>query len=240
MKIRCIIVDDEPLAMEVLEDHIAHFPNLILMKKCGSALVAMEYLHNHSVDLMFLDIKMPRITGTDFLASLHSPPQVVFTTAHREFALDGYDFNIVDFLLKPISLERFARAIDKVLEVTKIQQDVIRVKSNIEREIFVRSGTKMIRVNLSDIRVVEGMKDYLKLHRIQGKTIVVKRTMKAMEEELEAYGFIRVHKSFIVSKKHIQTVLSSRLYIGDHIVPIGRSYAQFVRKYLANNQLNKL
>lgn len=241
INLHCLIVDDEPIAIDVLEDHIQKYPGLILAKKCNTALDAIDYLRDNMVDVIFLDIMMPRINGIQFLNSLQYPPLIIFTTAHRKYALDGYDFNIIDFLLKPISFERFAKGAEKIFQYKK-QNNTPSVQNewsdDEDKKIFIRSGTKMVRVAITDIMYIEGMRDYLKLYTVKGDIIVVKKTMKSIEQQFTEYDFVRVHKSYIVCTRYIHSVMRDRVKIKDEYIPIGRNYKQLVKNILDENKVD--
>jgi len=231
MMMTCMIIDDEPLAHEVLETFISRFPGIQLVKKCTDAYQAIKYLYDSPVDFVFLDINMPEVDGIALLKSLSHPPLAIFTTAFRDYALDGYELNIVDFLLKPFSFNRFALAVNKVTErleniSSQENEGAVLVK---QESIFIRSGLKMVRVYLDDIIFIEGMKDYLKIH-LRKERIVVKETMKKMVELLPEKEFLRVHKSFIVSRRNILAVERSTLDLGGISVPIGRNYQELVHQ----------
>ncbi len=235
----CIVVDDEPLAVELLQSYLKNFQGLRLIGCCHNALEAIEILKNNTIDLIFLDIKMPFLTGIEFLESIPVNPMVVFTTAHREFALVGYEMDIVDFLLKPITLDRFSKTIEKVKinAWNRKHGRNIAVAQESSMRLFVRSGTKMVNLNVSDILYVEGMKDYLKIRTKDNATTVVKKTMKAMEESLTRFQFMRVHKSYIVPKYLIRSIASNHLIIAGHKIPIGRYYKNAVKKFSSDLEL---
>ncbi len=220
-KIKCIIVDDEPLAQEVLERFLGNIRELELVAKCNNALEAFEVLNNEVVDLMFLDISMPVISGIDFLRSLRKAPAVIITTAHPDFALQGYELDVVDYLVKPVSLERFMKAVNKAI-------DRIRLQTHVEKSIkadfmFVKSDQKLIRINFSDISYIEGMKDYVKIFTKE-KMIVTLHTMKFFESSLPSDQFARVHKSYIVNTASIKSIYGNELELQQTRIPIGSSY----------------
>jgi DNA-binding LytR/AlgR family response regulator len=231
--IRCLLVDDEPPALQVLHSHIAHVPFLEVVGECHHALAAFAMLQHQSVDLMFLDIKMPQMLGTDFLKSLRRPPKVIFTTAYKEYALDGYELDVVDYLLKPIPLERFLRAIQKLqptIDPLAHDATVTDVQPSAERFMFFRVDRKMVKVLFQEILYVEGLKDYLKVHTDKG-ILVVKQTIGSLEEMLPHREFLRVHRSYIVAVNKISSYSPISVFIGKTELPIGRHYKNEVDKY---------
>jgi len=233
-KIICIAVDDEPPALQVIQKYIAAIPSLELAASCGNAVEALTVLQNNHVDLMFLDIQMPHIFGTDFMRTLSHPPKVIFTTAFRKYAVEGFDLDAVDYLLKPISFERFLKAINKVMKWNLPVSENISIpeaqsKDNGNDFIFLRADRKNIKVNLSDILFVESLKDYIKVVTKE-KTIVAKHSISALEENLPPHLFVRIHRSFIVSLKNIDSFTQDLVQIGKYELPISRSYRHEVEK----------
>lgn len=222
-KLKCIIVDDEPLAQEVLERYLENIRDLELVTRCNNALEAFEVLHHETIDLMFLDISMPVISGIDFLRSLRKAPAVIITTAHPDFALQGYELDVVDYLVKPVSLERFMKAVNKAIERVR-QQSPAETVSKADF-MFVKSDQKLIRINFSDINYIEGMKDYVKIFTKE-RMIVTLHTMKFFESSLPASGFIRVHKSYIVNAAAIKSIAGNELELQQTRIPIGNSYKE--------------
>ena len=220
-KLKCIIVDDEPLAQEVLERYLENIRELELVTKCNNALEAFEVLNHENIDLMFLDISMPVISGIDFLRSLRKSPAVIITTAHPDFALQGYELDVVDYLVKPVSLERFMKAVNKALD--RVKQHAPSEISNKADFMFVKSDQKLIRINFSDISYIEGMKDYVKIFTKE-KMIVTLHTMKFFESSLPSDSFIRVHKSYIVNASAIKSIAGNELELQQARIPIGSSY----------------
>lgn len=229
MKLTCLLVDDEPPALEVLTAYVREMPHLELLGTCENALQAFAALQQQPVDLLFLDIKMPKMLGTDFLRSLPHPPQVIFTTAYREYAYEGFELNAVDYLLKPVSLERFLKAVAKA---TKTEGPPAPPEApagpNPDAFLYFRIDRKMVKVVLREVLYVEGLKDYVKIHCATGPALVVKQTINSMEEKLSASNFLRVHRSFIVALDKVRTYSPSHLEIAGQEVPIGRMYRQQV------------
>jgi len=223
--INCIIVDDEPLALDVLETHIENFPDVKLVHKCLNAIEADEILRTLKVDLMFLDIQMPQINGIDFLKSLENPPITVFTTAFSEYAVEGYDLNVVDYLLKPISLERFMKTIHKVRER---MQRIDNNKAD-EKFIFVKADKKLIKVNYDDIIYIEGLKDYVIIRNEIGRIITL-QTMKSLDNKLPTEQFQRIHRSYIINMDKIKAVIGNMVEVIENgkpkHIPIGKNYRE--------------
>lgn len=226
-RLKCIIVDDEPLAQEVLEKYLENIRELELVTKCSNALEAFEVLNHETIDLMFLDISMPVISGLDFLRSLRKAPAVIITTAHPDFALQGYELDVVDYLVKPVSLERFIKAVNKGIDRVRQQQPT--EKPNRPDYMFVKSDQKLIRINFDDIDYIEGMKDYVKIFTRE-KMIVTLHTMKFFESSLPAESFIRIHKSYIVNARSIKSIAGNELELRQIRLPIGSSYKDNLMK----------
>lgn len=237
MKLRCLLVDDEPPALDVLELYIESVEGLTVAARCENALQAFQVLQQQSIDLMFLDIKMPKLIGTDFLRTLRNPPPVIITTAYQQYALDGYELDIIDYLLKPIPFERFLRAVGKVMKTT----DSSGVKPVPENQssrygeagcLFFRADRKLVKVITSDIQYVESLKDYVRLMLKTGKPLVVKQTFSALEAMLPADQFVRIHRSFIVAAAHISTYTPRHVEVAGQELPIGRMYQKEVERVL--------
>jgi DNA-binding LytR/AlgR family response regulator len=223
--IRCIIVEDEELAQDVIISHLKHFHQFELAGVYRNAREAMEGLQQQSIDLMFLDIHLPGMTGLNFLASIKDPPLVVLTTAHREYALESYEFNVIDYLLKPISLERFTKAIQKI-SGGRLYNHTAEAEPTPDH-IFIRSNSKFFKVNFSEIIFIEGMKDYLKIHTPEFR-LVTHQTMGEMEKQLPANLFIRIHKSYIIAIPKIKAIQSNAIELPGKVLPIGISYKETV------------
>jgi two-component system LytT family response regulator len=231
-KIRCLLVDDEPLALSLLQKHVGQLDFLEVADTCPNALKALEILKKTEIDLMFLDIRMPAISGIDFLKMLRHPPKVIITTAYREYALDGYDLDIVDYLLKPITFDRFFKAIERYLRTNDLSRPIAPpVPANEPSGISVKSGYRNIRINTDNILYIESLKDYVKIVTT-GDTIMTKYKISDMENELSGKGFLRTHRSFIVNLKHISAFTASDVEIGKTELPIGESYKELVVKLL--------
>lgn len=230
-KINCIIIDDEPLAAKVLEKYMNKFEYLNLVGKAGNAVEAFNLINANSIDLMFLDVKMPQITGIELVKSLSNPPAVIFTTAYRDFALEGFEMAAVDYLLKPISLERFAKAVGKVNELHMLKPSNVETQSFTREYIFVREDKRMKKVRLSDVLFIESIKDYVKIITKAG-TVLTYLKMNYLEDNLPGHLFIRVHKSYIVNIEAVEGYTATEAEIGGAILPIGRHYKQRVAQIL--------
>jgi two-component system LytT family response regulator len=232
MKVRCLIVDDEPLAIRLIEKHISQIDSLEVVATCNNALKAFEILNTQEIDLLFLDIKMPHLTGIDFLKTLKNPPKTIFTSAYRDYALESYELETVDYLLKPITFERFVKAIDKYFRQTSTTVTPVQRETVITDYILVKSGTKHHKVNLKDIVYIESLKDYIKVHLTSSSSIVSKYKLGEMEQELSAYQFLRIHRSYIINTAKITAFSSHDIDVNDIEVPIGASYKDAVVVFL--------
>jgi DNA-binding LytR/AlgR family response regulator len=225
--IRCIIVEDETLAQDVIKTHLSQVEGFELVGICKNAIEASNVLKAREVDLIFLDIQLPGMTGLNFLRSLVNPPLVVLTTAYAEYALESYDFNVIDYLLKPISFTRFSKTITKIVEGRLFDKITKEDASVVTDHIFIKSNSKFFKVNFSEIIYIQGMKDYLKIHTAE-YNLVTHQTMNDMEKILPARQFMRVHKSYIVSMAFIRSIYGNSIEIDKIIVPIGASYKETV------------
>lgn len=233
MSLKCLIVDDEPLAIKVLESHIENIPSISVAGTCHNAFSAMELLQKTAIDLIFLDIHMPKLMGHEFLRTLRNPPKVIFTTAHKEFAIDAFELEAVDYLLKPITLERLLKAVNKISDEYSTELKLEKIVDN-EGFIYVRAERKMIKLSYSDILYIESMKDYVKVVRSSDKALFVKQSISSLEELLPANMFLRVHRSYIVSLAKITAVTNHDVEIGNTEIPIGRVYSQQLTRSLQN------
>ena len=209
-KIQCLVIDDEPLAREILMHHIAGVEALCLVGTCSNAVEAISFLSEHPVDLLFLDIQMPQLLGTNFVRTLKNPPRIIFTTAHRKYAVEGFELDAVDYLLKPISFERFLKAVNKVfqLDVANEQAGSLPKEEHLEKGnsfLYFRADRKMVKVFINDILFIESLKDYIRIVT-PSKTIVTKYVLSTLEEMLPMDGFLRIHKSYIVNISKIDSL----------------------------------
>lgn len=234
MKTKCIIVEDEPIAVEILEHYMRNMPDLELVAKCSNAIEALQVLRNNEIDLMFLDIHMPKISGLDLLKTLNRPPKVIITTAHRKYAIDGFELNVVDYLLKPFSFERFLKGIDKYYQHIKapagVNTEMIEAKED-NFFIYVKTDRKILKVFLDEIYYLESMKDYVIIHKKDEK-IITKQQIGNFEQQLPSKYFLRIHRSYIVAISKIQAVTKSSVEINQKELPISRTYKNEVWKTL--------
>jgi len=234
MKINCLIVDDEQLARGLLESYISKIPYLVLIKSCKSALEAVEYLQNDHIDLMFLDIQMPDLTGIEFLQTLKKKPLVIFTTAYKEFAIDGYVLDVIDYMLKPISFERFMQGTNKALEQIKLIKTVLQTNNTqitTKNYIQLKANHKIYKVKYTDIMYIEGLKEYVSFHT-KTKKIIVLESLKKLEETLPSTQFLRIHKSYIINTEMVTSLFGAQLEINNLYIPIGKMYLDKVKNSL--------
>src|SRR5688572_17542378 len=238
MKLSCIIVEDEPLARNLLVEYVRKVPSLNLIDACASPIAALEVLKSHSIDLLFLDIQMPELTGLSMLKVLQKRPLVILTTAYSEYALQGYELDVVDYLLKPITFERFLRALDKVTQrldnkKPSVDKPIVPVEQPF---VFVKDGTKLVKVVFDDILYVEGLKDYVTIHMKSQKIVSLQR-LKTLEEQLPPDKFIRIHNSFIVALSAIDVVHKNNVQIRDAMLPIGETYKKSFKDFIEQNRI---
>lgn len=229
----CIAIDDESLVLDLLVDNIRQVPFLRLQKACHHALEALEVMQHQHIDLIFLDIQMPRLNGLQFLQTLKNPPMVILVTAYQEYALEGYNLNVVDYLLKPVSFERFLKACQKAHELFSLQQKAALTKEDVPDSFFVNVEYSQVKVMIQDIVYIEGLKDYLKIYLSSGpKPVVTRMSLKAMEEKLPASQFIRSSKSYIIAVNKITKIKRDFLCIGDKEIPVGEQYKEQVARII--------
>ncbi|HOY07825.1 MAG TPA: LytTR family DNA-binding domain-containing protein [Saprospiraceae bacterium] len=243
-----LIVDDEPLALDVLETYVGQMPDLNLVKRCSNALEANEALKAHQIDLMFLDIQMPQLTGIDFVKTLIHPPMVVFTTAYPNYAIQGFDLNVLDYLLKPISLDRFMKAVNKALEQAELaQRDAVSANMPATAPqndgldfFFVKADKKLVKVNFEDIIYIEGLKDYVIIRLIAGRVITL-QTMKSLEDRLPKGRFKRIHRSYIIAMDKIMAIEGNMIEVLEKdrpkLLPIGKNYRDELLELIEKNRL---
>ena len=231
--IRCLIVDDEPPAREIIRRYIEQVTSLKLAGECANAIQAFTLLQQQPVDLVFLDIRMPQLNGNDFLKTLKNPPKVIFTTAYSEYAVEGYELDAVDYLLKPVPFDRFLKAVNKAFQLTTAKHDMSPLVEEARSDAFVyfRADRKMVKVMLDDILYIESMKDYIKVVT-KSRTIITKQSISSVEAMLPEKKFIRTHRSFIVSLDKIKSFTSELIDIAATEVPVGKLYRNAVMKVL--------
>ena len=237
-KIKCLIIDDELPAREILQKHIAGVESLELAGSCTNAVEALSFLQSTPVDLLFLDIQMPHILGTNFIRTLKNPPRVIFTTSYRKYAIEGFELDAVDYLLKPISFDRFLKAVNKIFELN-MQVNAPNAENTAEPAqpfLYLRVDRKMVKVLFNDILYIEGLRDYVRIFTTS-KTIVTKHLLSSLEEMLPADGFLRIHRSYIVSIGKIESYNTDTLEIEKKELPIGRLFKHDVSKLLSASTL---
>lgn len=246
-----IIVDDEPLALDVLETYISRMPELTLVARCNNAFEANDALKNNDIDLMFLDIQMPQLTGIEFLRTLTKPPMVIFTTAYPNYAVEGFELNALDYLLKPISMDRFMKSVNKATEQYELhhkeaapipESNSVTVGTQVGDTdyIFVKSDKKLVRVKFSDILYIEGLKDYV-IIRTEGGRVISLQTMKSLEDKLPLGQFVRIHRSYIVGMDKINAIVGNMVEIMEkgapkHL-PIGKNYRDELLEMIEKHKL---
>ena len=225
---KCLIVDDEPPALKIIKSYVGLVENLSVVASCSNALEAMEILKKEKIDLLFLDIQMPKLTGIGFIKTLAHPPKIIFTTAYKEYAVDAFDLDAVDYLLKPISLERFLKAVNKITNSNNVTEQIMAPSK--QGFLYFRSERKMVKVFLDDMVYIESLKDYIKIHRIGDKPLMVKQSISTIEAMLPPDLFLRIHRSFIISINKVTAFTPHDVEIGNIEIPIGRQYNSNLKK----------
>lgn len=225
MKTKCIIIDDEPLARELIRGHVQKMENFEIVAECANAMEAMDKLRNNNIDLMFLDIKMPQISGIEFLKTLKNPPKVIITTAFSQYALEGFELDVVDYLMKPVTFERFFKAVNKYFATRSNQEISLENENSIDDHafIYVKENKKIIKIYLKEIHFIEGLNEYIRIHT-DTRRVVIKSSLQAIEKKLPPELFIRVHKSYIVSIPRIRAFNATTIELENAKVRIGRNY----------------
>ncbi|MFN4762987.1 LytR/AlgR family response regulator transcription factor [Gillisia sp. Q332] len=232
MACKCIIVDDEPPAIKVLKKYIGNVPQLEITASCKNAFEALDLLSQEKVDLIFLDIDMPRLNGTQFIRTLFLPPKVIFTTAHKDFAIEAFELDAVDYLLKPISFERFLKAVNKVLHTN---YSLAEKPTSTSSFVYFRADRKMIKVFLNEILYIESFRDYVVIHMEKARELRVKLTLNHVEKLLPFNQFLRIHRSFLVSIDKITAFTKTDVEIGRTELPIGKSFTCHFQRIMPNN-----
>lgn len=229
--ISCLIIDDESIAREIIATHLSKIAHLDVVASCSNAMEAFNIINNHNIDLVFLDINMPEISGISFAKSINKKIKIIFTTAYRDYAVEGFELQAVDYLLKPISFERLLKAINTFFDVYSNSPNDIKVNQEYSPFMFVRSERIMVKINFSDIIYIESFSDYIKIH-IQNKTIITRENISAVEAKLPKNQFIRIHRSYIISLKNITSFTNEQVTILEKSIPISRSYKKEVLSIL--------
>ena len=234
MKLRCLLIDDEPPALKILASYISNINGLEIVAQCKNAIEALDILHQKTVDVIFLDIKMPKLLGTEFLKNLSHPPKVIFVTAYRDYAVEGYELDAVDYLVKPVSFERFFKAITKLNRMMdkEVVTTAVEYKSNPEAFVYLKVDRDMKKIFVNDIIYIESWKDYVKLFLASGKNVLAKQSISAMENLLSEHMFLRVHRSYMVSLNKISSYNGLSVQLDTKEIPIGRLYKQVVMERL--------
>lgn len=235
MKTKCLIVDDEPLAIKLVKGYIEELDDLSIVGEAKNALDALKFIENDQIDLLFLDINMPRVSGLDLIKSLQYPPKVIIMSAHKEYAIDGFDLNVIDFLLKPFSFDRFLRAINKYKNnISLANNAVLNQEKKYNQILSLKDNKKVYNIKLDEIIYIESMREYVKIHT-EHESLLIKMALSKLDEGLPDSEFIRVHKSYIVSLSRVKVFSATFIELGDKKIPIGRNFKSIVIKRL-NNQ----
>lgn len=235
---RCLTVDDEPIALEGISDYVQRTPFLELAAQCKNAFEAIEVLRNDNIDLIFLDVNMPELNGLDMINSLENPPLIIFTTAYAEYALKGYEVNAIDYLLKPIGYDKFLRACQKAYDTHTLQNNASLTEEHVQF-MYIKVDKRLVRVNFNEIRFIEGLKDYVKIHTTR-ETYITYLSLNKLMFSLPTREFVQVHKSFIVSVDSIEAIDHDLIEIGKQVIPIGRTFKQeLFDKVIDKNLLKK-
>ena len=240
MKIRCLIIDDEPLAINVIKKFLQEFQYAELVGTCESAMEAFSYVTDNPVDLLFLDINMPTINGLDFLKSLKSPPLVIITSAYRDYAVDGFELNVLDYLVKPISFQRFLTAMDKassaMREKQKAEIPVVNVQEKNKSFIFLKVDKKMVKIYLDEILYIESLKDYVRIRTVY-EDLVTHQNLNSMAKILPSDNFLRIHKSYTIAIDKVKSIEGNCVEIATKLIPIGRNYRKEAKEQILNTSV---
>ena len=228
MQIKCIAVDDEPLALELMRQYIAQFSSLQLVQTFSDAIAAAAFLRTNSIDLLFVDINMPDITGIDLVRSLEKKPLIIFTTAYRQFAVEGFELEVLYYLLKPVELERFTRAVNKAIDYYRYKKTT---SAKSPGALFVRSEYQLVKIDFNEIEYIESLEDYLKIHRTHGRPVMTLMTLKALLEKLPPDQFKRIHRSYVIPLAKVKSVVNRKVRLTSVELPISDSYAGFIHSW---------
>jgi two-component system, LytTR family, response regulator len=229
-KLKCIAIDDEPLALDLIRQYVAKFPALQLVSSFEDAISAAEFLRKHNIDLVFIDINMPDISGLDLVRSLENRPMIIFTTAYKKFAYEGFELDAIDYLLKPIDFGRFSKAISKALDYHRYKSNP---QSGTSHSIYVHSEYRLVRIPLDEIVYIESLEDYLTIHQLSDEPVSTLMTLKKMQEKLPADQFKRIHRSYIIAVKQVKSIHNRKLQLRTgHELPVGESYMNSLQEWL--------
>jgi DNA-binding LytR/AlgR family response regulator len=229
---KCIAVDDEPLALALLQDNIRQVPTLELVASCSTAMEALTILNSQEVDLVFLDIQMPGLTGLQLLQSLSVKPMVILITAYEKYALEGYTLDVIDYLVKPVPFERFLKACNKAMDFYRLKKGINTDSQAWPDYFFVHAEYGLTKIVFSEIRMIEGLKDYLKIHLGEVSPLVIRMSLKSIEEKLPPGKFFRIHKSYIVSVSHITSIRRNSVFLGDLELPLSDLYKDELMRHI--------
>ena len=235
MKMNCIAVDDEPLALKLLEDNISKVAYLNLVASCANSFEAVKALEENTVDLIFIDIQMPGLTGLQFISTLENKPLVIFITAYKQYALESYDLSVVDYLVKPVAIDRFIKACNRAKELLELKSAKDQTATiNIKDFFFLNADYSQVKIMFNDIIWIEGVRDYIKIHLKSSNTpLLIRSSLKAIEPEIPSPKFLRIHKSYIVSVEGITSIRKNSVFIKDMELPVGETYREAVEKLLS-------
>jgi len=228
MKIKCVIIDDEPLAIKVLLNYFENFADFEILKTFNNSLEGLEFINANNVDAVFLDINMPMMTGFELISLLEKKPRIIITTAFREFAAESYDLEVLDYLVKPIPLPRFIKCIHKIEAEHNLKNNIKIENHHSEPHLFIKVDKKMVKINIDEILFVEGMKEYIKVVTAE-KTYITHKSLTSLTEELPAERFMRIHKSYTIALNKVKSIEGNRIQIASYTIPIGRNYSKDVK-----------
>ncbi|WP_316633836.1 LytTR family DNA-binding domain-containing protein [uncultured Flavobacterium sp.] len=228
MKIKCVLIDDEPLAIKVLQNYFANFTDFEVIGTFNNSLEALDFINSTSVDAVFLDINMPMMTGFELISLIESKTKVIITTAFREFAAESYDLDVLDYLVKPIPLPRFIKCINKITTEFNLKNNIKVETTKGDSHIFIKVDKKMMKINIEEILFVEGMKEYIKVVT-PDKTYITHKSLTSLSEELPADRFLRIHKSYVIALNKVKSIEGNRIQIQSYTIPIGRNYSKEVK-----------
>jgi len=238
MKLNCLIIDDEPIARKGLEEHVQEIEFLNCIASCENALKASTYLNEQKIDLLYLDIHMPKVTGIDFLKSLKNPPLAILTTAYSDYALEGYTLDVIDYLVKPITFERFLKASQKAMEFFQLKSNATKYSASRADYFFVRCDRKFEKVFFRDVSYVEGLQNYAVIH-LHDRKLITYITLTSLENQLPKDEFLKVHKSFLISVPHVKAIEGDEIIIDEARIPISRNLREQVTHQILGNRLFK-
>jgi two-component system, LytTR family, response regulator len=229
MSIRCVTIDDEPLALVLMKEYISRFPALKLVGSFDDAIAGSEFLRQNKIDLLFLDINMPDVSGLELAQKLEHKPMIIFTTAYKEFAMEGFELSAVDYLLKPITIDRFTKAVNKAIELLKLKKTTVKEDDD---AIFVRSEYSLVKIPLSSIEYIESVQDYLKIHQANTRPVMTLMTLKSIIDKLPPEKFRRIHRSYVVPLNKVTSMGQKKLFIGQTELPISDTYYTEIKEWV--------